>query len=116
MWIETSRQLPSNIDQKITAVIGRREDREDTVWLDLSSGGRIVLAANGGWRTANKSAFHALYVSPTGEISNATHGLLGRSVPFDTSETGAGTYSARMRACVAHIEKVLGATVHRVNV
>ncbi|WP_454262400.1 hypothetical protein [Pseudoxanthomonas mexicana] len=115
MWIEISPQLPSDIDQAITVAIGKREDREDSAWLDVSTGARLVLAANGGWRTAKDSAYHALYVSAAGEVIDVTYGLLGGKVPFDASQTGSDTYSPRRAACVKHIETVLGVSSHRLN-
>ncbi len=115
MWIEISSRLPSDIDEAITRSIGRREDRGDSVWLNVSTGARVVLAANGGWRTATDSAYHALYVSPTGEVIDATYGLLGGKVRFDTSQKGGDTFTERRKSCVEHIEKVLGVSNHRVN-
>lgn len=115
MWIETSSALTSDTDQKITAIIGERTDRQDTVWLNLSSGGKLVLAANGGWRTAAQSAFYALYVSPSGEVSDVSYGLLGGKVPFDSTRTGSGSSDERAKAAKAHLEEVLGVKRHRLN-
>lgn len=113
MWLEISRTLPADIDQAITDAIGQRQDREDAVWLDLSTGARVVLAANGGWRDAINSAFHAFYVSPTHEVIEISSGLLGGSIPFDAAaELGAANYKDRLQACVDHIAAVLGVEEH----
>ncbi|WP_146752048.1 hypothetical protein [Microbacterium sp. SMR1] len=115
MWVQTTEGLPHEIDDKITNAIGHRADRQDKVWINIETGARVVLAANGGWRTAADSAFHALLVSPSGEVTNVSYGMLGGSVPFDATAEAAATYTKRQEAAVAHITSLLGAEVRRVN-
>lgn len=116
MWINAPATLPSSIDTAITEMIGAREDRADEVWLNAETGARIVLAANGGWRTAANSAFYALAVSPNGDVTDASHALLGGKVPFDSSASpGIGAYRQRREGAVKHIESLLRITVSRYN-
>lgn len=108
MWINAPKTLPASIDKAITDLIGPREDRVDEVWLNIQTGARVVLAANGGWRTASDSAFHALAVSPTGDVTDVSYGLLGGEVPFDASAGGGiPTYDERRRGAVRHLESLL---------
>lgn len=107
MWVHAPRQLPDDLDEKVTSLIGRREDREDASWLNVETGARVILAANGGWREAERSAFYAMHISPTGVVTDVSHGLLGGAVAFDASATGADTYSAQRRAAVEHLENLL---------
>lgn len=116
MWIRTSgKTLSRDIANQIVAIVGERDRVDDYVWLDLSSGGRVVLTMNGGWRRAEESAYHALYVSPAGDVIDASWGLLGGKVPLDSSSAISAASRHRQQACAEHLERLLGVTAHRVN-
>lgn len=107
MWIYATRNFPNELDEKITALIGSRVDREDASWINLDTGARVVLAANGGWRDPEGSAYHAVHVSPDGSVTDVSYGLLGGLVSFDTSATGSDTFTHRRQAAFEYIESVL---------
>lgn len=92
-----------------------RTDRTDHEWINLNTGARIALVANGGWRQAQynedgPSEYRLMYRSPAGEIQEITTHVFGTSaVQFLRGEGihGGATYASVQEECIAHIDELL---------
>lgn len=94
MWIETgTKTLPAKVAKHLDATL-TREDNTDHVWVNLDTGALLVLACNGGWRSA-ESAFYKLFLyAPGAEPYDVTFAVLGaRAVPFDVTKKASETWS-----------------------
>lgn len=111
MWIETDtlRGL-DDVGAQLEAAGVKREDAEDTAWLNLDTGALLVLADHGGWRHPESSWFKVYFRAPGATaMVDVTHGLTGvTAFPFDTSKTGSDTYVEAMRRGRARVNKALG--------
>lgn len=107
MWIIGPSNFSSDLETKIFNLIGNREDRQDRSWINLETGARVILASNGGWRTAESSAYHALYISPAGELMDVSYGLLRGPVDFDATQKGSDTYNEALCAATKYLEDLL---------
>ncbi|TAM67834.1 MAG: hypothetical protein EPN48_12520 [Microbacteriaceae bacterium] len=113
MWIDTgSSRLPEGTEDQLRQQKVVREDRSDYVWVNIDTGTALILACNGGWRTAGKSGFQLFLRAPggVGPLIDVTFGLLGTSyVEFDANQTGSDTYSPILRSLMEKVTKILDA-------
>lgn len=113
MWIDTGGSLlPKEFEERLVDAGVVREDRTDHVWVNLDTGSVIVLACNGGWRTAHKSRFQVFLSAPghSGPLVPLTFAVLGESsVPFDTTQTAVDTYRNVRATAVEQVTAFLGA-------
>lgn len=107
MWIPTYDSLPKDIDDQVAKLLGSHEGRATQCWLSLETGSQIVLAHDGSHHDPTNSAFHALYCSPAGQVTDVSLGLLGGPVTIATAEEGSGKYARGQQAVAQYIDKVL---------
>ena len=113
MWIDTgSSKLPDGTEEQLRQQKVVRDDRSDYVWVNIDTGAALILACNGGWRTASTSGFQLFLRTPggVGPLIDVTFGLLRTSyAEFDATQEGSDTYSAIYRSLVEKVTKVLDA-------
>lgn len=110
MWIDTGgNDLPEHVIKHLDDTL-ERVDRTDRVWVNLESGSLVVLAANGGWKTAEKSDYRLILYAPGAAPYDITYAVLGTSaVRFNPDETGSDTYNGVRTAAIEIITEFLSA-------
>jgi hypothetical protein len=111
MWFDTgSKTLPAGIDAELAKRI-ERDDRTDHTWLNVDTGAVVVVACDGGWRTASTSQYKAFYRAPGAvDIIDVTFALTGRlEFPFDPDQGGSNTYTSAQRAIGDRVTEALDA-------
>lgn len=109
-WISTGGGV-NHWGSPVRELVPNQEDSLNDVWIDLDSGCKVLLASDGGWRNAHKSAFKAFHKSPQGVVTDVTYALLKDvNRHYRPERDDVSTYEIPQGECRHAINEALGVT------
>ncbi|MDF2992733.1 MAG: hypothetical protein K0S37_3247 [Microbacterium sp.] len=107
MWVRAQRELPDDVRHRITSFVGARMEEHDAVWIELSTGARVVLTTTAGHGRRQTTTIHAMHISPVGVVTDVSLGLFGEPVPLDMEHHGEPASLTPRAMATSHLEQLL---------
>ncbi len=115
MWIRAvSSVLPKDVNDRVEELIGGEPSIDAIEWVNLETGALLVLCVTGNWRDGADAELHAVSISPSGSVADASIGLLGSVIRLDPNLDALRRLSEPRQRAALHIESILGVEYHTV--